>query len=343
MHLLKELCEINALSGFEYTGNEKLKSIFERYLDDCYIDKTGNVIGYIKCDKKDAPLIMLDAHFDTIGLVVKDFAGGGFLSFATLGGFDPRVLPCQEVIIHGKEDLFGVIGAKPPHILSKEEMKKGVKLDDMLIDTGLSEEKLRELVKIGTPVSVKTKHIIMNDTKFTGGGLDNRAGICVHLLAAEMLKNENLNANICISASHSEEIGRFGAKNSAHLLSPDLAIVVDVTHGDTPDEDKLKTCILGKGPAICLGPNLNRKYTDLLRKVLEEKNIEYQTEVETGDTGTNAWDIQVSSLGIPCVLISVPLRYMHTTIETISIADVENSAKAIAEFIKYLFGGEKDA
>ncbi len=343
MELLKELCNINALSGFHHTGQGALKSIFERYLTDCSLDPSGNVTGYLRCGKKDAPLIMLDAHLDTIGLIVKDFAGDGFVSFATLGGFDPRVLPCQEVIIHGKEDVLGVIGAKPPHILSKEDMQKGVKLDDLLIDTGLSDERLKELVSVGTPISVKSKHTLLGKDKFCGGGLDDRAGIYVHLLAIEMLKNCKLSADICVVASHSEEIGRFGAKIAADRLSPDLAIVVDVTHGDTPDGDKSKTCALGKGPAVCLGPNLNRKYTCLLREALEQENIEYQTEVETDDTGTNAWDIQVSSCGIPCVLLSVPLRYMHTTIETLSLSDLENSAKGIAAFIKSVFGGEKDA
>lgn len=343
MELLKELCNITALSGFHHQGTEKLKSIFERYLTDCSVDPSGNVIGYLRSGKKDAPLIMLDAHLDTIGLIVRDFPGGGFLSFTTLGGFDPRVLPCQEVIIHGKEDIYGVIGAKPPHILSKEDMKKGVKLDDLLIDTGLSEEKLREIVKVGTPISVKTKHTFLGGDKFSGGGLDDRAGICVHLLAIEKLKNLSLNADICVVASHSEEIGRFGAIIAADRLSPNLAVVVDVTHGDTPDGDKSKTCTLGKGPAVCLGPNLNRKYTTLLRKALEDNKIEYQTEVETGDTGTNAWDIQVSARGIPCVLLSVPLRYMHTTIETISLSDIEKTAEGIAEFIKSVFGGAENA
>ena len=255
MELLKELCEINALSGFHHTGSDKLKSIFERHLTDCSVDPSGNVMGYLRCGIKDAPLIMLDAHLDTIGLIVKDFPGSGFLSFATLGGFDPRVLPCQEVIIHGTEDIFGVIGAKPPHILSKEDMQKGVKLDDLLIDTGRSEERLKELVTIGTPISVKTKHTLLGNDKFCGGGLDDRAGIYVHLSAVEKLKDCKLNADVCVVASHSEEIGRFGAKIAADRLTPDLAIVVDVTHGDTPDGDKSKTCTLGSGPAICLGPN----------------------------------------------------------------------------------------
>lgn len=343
MELLKELCEINALSGFHHTGTEKLKSIFENYLTDCYIDATGNVIGYRRCGKKDAPLVMLDAHLDTIGLIVKNFAGDGFISFATLGGFDPRVLPCQEVIIHGKEDIFGVIGAKPPHILSAEESEKGIKLDDLLIDTGLSDEKLKEIIKVGTPISVKTKHTALGKNKFCGGGLDDRAGICAHLMALEKLKDCNLDADICVVASHSEEIGRFGAKSAADALCPDLAVVVDVTHGDTPDGDKTLTCKLGKGPAICLGPNLNRKYTAFFRKALEDNNIEYQTELETGDTGTNAWDIQVAACGIPCVLLSIPLRYMHTTIETLSLSDLENTAEGIALFIKNLFGGEQNA
>ena len=312
-------------------------------LTDCSVDPSGNVIGYLRCKKDNAPLIMLDAHMDTIGLIVKDFSGDGFLSFATLGGFDPRVLPCQEVIIHGKEDLFGVIGAKPPHILSKEDMKKGIKLDDLLIDTGLSDEKLKDIVAVGTPISVKTKHTLLGKDKFCGGGLDDRAGIYTHLMAIEELKDSELSADICVVASHSEEIGRFGAKIAADRLNPDLAIVVDVTHGDTPDGDKSKTCVLGKGPAVCLGPNLNRNYTSLLLKALEDNKIEYQTELEPDDTGTNAWDIQVSACGIPCVLLSVPLRYMHTTIETLSLSDLESSAKGISSFIKSVFGGGDNA
>lgn len=343
MHLLYKICSIPALSGFEHTGSEALLAIFKDYLSDCQIDPSGNVMGFLRCGKKDAPLIMLEAHYDTIGLVVSNILDGGFLTFASLGGFDPRILPSQEVIIHGKKDIYGVIGAKPPHILSAADRKKAVKLDDLTIDTGYSREELEKIVSVGCPITVKHKHMHLGEDKFSGSGLDNRAGVYAHLKAAQLLKEENLNADICVVAAHSEEIGRFGAKISADRLNPSLAVVVDVTHGDTPDGEKGRTCTLGKGPAVCLGPNLNRKYTSLLKKAIEDNKIDYQTEVEPGDTGTDAWDIQVSSFGIPCVLLSIPLRYMHTTVETLSLSDLESTSAAIAAFVKSCFGGDGNA
>ncbi len=341
MELLNKICEIGGLSGFEYKGNKELESIFKQHLEGVMIDEIGNVYGYVRCGKECAPVIMLEAHFDTIGLMVKSIEEGGFLRVITIGGVDSRILPGSEVIVDGKESVFGIIGIKPPHILTAEEMDKGIKIDDILIDTGFSSEELKKIVNIGDPVRIKTKHGMLGDDKFCGGGLDNRAGITAILNAAVMAKGSELNVDICVVAATTEEISRFGATCAANRVNPDVAIVVDVTHGITPDGDKLRSSALGEGGVIALGPNMDREKTDALISVLKEKKIKYQVEVEGEDTSTDAWVVQTSNEGVPCLLISIPIRYMHTLVEVMSIKDLENTSEIICEFIKMYGGADK--
>ena len=338
MELLNRICEIGGLSGFEYKGNGELKKIFDKYLEDVFIDPIGNVYGYVRCGKKDAPVIMLEAHFDTIGLMVKTIEKGGFLRVVSLGGVDSRILPGSEVIIDGTKEIFGIIGVKPPHILSDEEKEKGIKLEDILIDTGFAHEELEKLVKVGDPIRIKTKHTLLGEDKFCGGGLDDRAGIYAVLNAAIAAKNENLEFDICVVAATTEEFNRMGANCAAVRINPDVALIVDVTHGTTPDGDKLRSSELGKGAVIALGPNLDREKTEALINVLKTKDIPYQLEVEGGDTGTDAWVVQTANEGVPCILVSIPLRYMHTLVEVLSLKDLENTSQIILEFIR-MYGG----
>ncbi|MBQ9097216.1 MAG: M20/M25/M40 family metallo-hydrolase [Clostridia bacterium] len=340
MELLNRICEIGGLSGFEYKGNGELKKIFEEYLEDVFVDPIGNVYGYVRSGKKDAPVIMLEAHFDTIGLMVKTIEKGGFLRVVSLGGVDSRILPGSEVVIDGEKEIFGIIGVKPPHILSAEEKEKGIKLEDILVDTGYTDKELEKLVCVGDPIRIKTKHTTLGEDKFCGGGLDDRAGIYAVLNAAIAAKNEKLEFDICVVAATTEEVSRMGALCAASRINPDVAVIVDVTHGTTPDGDKLRSSELGKGAVIALGPNLDREKTEALIKVLKEKEVPYQLEVEGGDTGTDAWVVQTVNEGVPCILVSIPLRYMHTLVEVLSLKDLENTSRIIFEFIK-MYGGAK--
>ena len=344
MELLTRLCGLNAISGFEYMGTDSLKNIFDEIFDETYTDSLCNVTGYIRCGKKDAPVIMLEAHYDSIGLMVKSVHEGGFVSFVPIGGVDTRLLPGSRVVLHGKKDIAGICGAKPPHLMSREEMDKAVKSEDVYIDTGYSKDELLKIIEIGTPITISPSHSNLLSDSFCGNALDNRAGLFSVLCAAKKLKQENsLCHDICVLASTSEETFQTGAKCSARKISPDLAIVVDVTHGTTPDSSKSETSSVGGGPVICMGPNLSRGYNKILFDTLEKNGIEYQTEVEEGSTGTNAWVIQTTGCGVPCVLISVPLKYMHTPVETVSKKDLETTSNAIALFVKNLCGGDINA
>lgn len=337
--LLEELCALPGISGFEYRYTQDLEEIFRRYLDEVETDCMGNVMGYSRCGVKDAPLIMLEAHFDMIGLMVNTIEEGGYCTVANIGGVDPRTLAGAEVTIHGKEELFGVVGMKPPHILTAEEMKKGVKKEDLAVDTGYSKEELEQLVQVGDPISIEGGFTCLLGDKVSSRCLDDRAGIAVLLEAVKMLENVKKNVDLCVLAAVGEEVGGWGAATGSWKIRPDAAIIVDVTHGETPDAPQERTCYVGKGPAICKGPNLHPKLTLDLENCAQKEHIPYQIEVEGGNTGTDAWVVQVVGEGIPCSLVSIPLRYMHTNIETISMEDAAQSARLIARWIGTLQKG----
>lgn len=340
---LEEICKIGGISGFEHGFAEKLAEIFKRHLTDVSIDPLGNVEGYLRCGKKNAPLIMLEAHFDVIGLMINRVYENGYAGFISIGGVDPRILPGMEVIIHGKKDIYGVVGLKPPHVLTAADMKKSTKIEDLTIDTGLSGKELEKLITPGDPVTFRKEYARLGKDKFSGSGLDDRAGIAAVLEAAAMLaETEKRQADVCVLAATCEETGRFGARSATSRINPDLAIIVDVTHGSTPDGIELRSSPLGKGPVLCYGPNLSRRYTRDAENILRGAGIPFGTEVEPDDPGTDAWVVQTVNCGVACMMISIPLRYMHTNIETLSLEDLNNTARAMSEFIKH-FGGDENA
>ncbi len=276
---------------------------------------------------------MITAHYDEIGMLVKSIDEKGFIKFTNIGGLDPRVLLAQEVIIHGKEDVFGVIGAKPPHLLTQEESSKGIKIRDLSIDTGLSPSRVKELISIGDTITFRAFPFNLNGNKFSSKSLDNRSGIAVLVETMKELSARKFAHDVYFTATVQEEIGLAGAATATYNIKPDIAIVIDVCHGDMPNTSKEETYPLGKGPAIGLGPILDRNISRKLIDIAKERNIPYQIDVEPRDTGTEAWAVQVSRSGVPTGLISIPVRYMHTPVETVCLDDIRNAARLTAEFV----------
>ena len=339
--LIEELCGISAVSGSEHTGVSKISDIFKRFFEEVSADDFGNTFGFIRCGKENAPLIMLDAHIDTIGLMVTKINDGGFVNFIPVGGVDTRILPASEVVIHGKKDVYGIIGAVPPHLLSKSDSENALSADTLSIDTGFTESRVNKLVNVGDFIEIKRTFRQLLDGKISCGGLDDRLGIFTILNTSASLKPKNF--DICVVASSKEEIGRYGVKSAVERLDPEIAVIVDTTHGDTPDSKASYTNKLGCGGVICKGPCLHRRYTDVLENTAKKYNIPYLTEVEESDPGTNAWNVQFSNLGIPCVMLSLPLRYMHTNVETASLKDAYSAAELLGKFIEKLDGGALNA
>jgi len=316
--LVKQLCTTYGASGRENAVRELIKSKMENLCTEIITDKYGNLF----CKRTNIPgrkNVVIDAHTDTVGLVVKEVCDKGFLKFSPLGGIDARVLPGAEVVVHGKSDVSGVIASKPPHLMSDEDKKSNVKIENMFIDTGLSQT--QEHISPGDIVTYRQTLIKMGES-ISGTYLDDRACCGAIIEIFENLKDCDLPFNLIASFSVQEELGLVGAK--WQQLSPDVVFVLDVTHGQTPDESRDLAFKCGGGTAIGFGPSLNRDLYEIIKNCATENNISYQTEVLEGSSGTNAWAYQISEKPAVCSTLSLPLKFMHTPVETACISDYDN-------------------
>jgi len=331
--LVKQLCEINAPAGFENLAAEKIKSFFEPLCDKAFVDRFFNVIGYKKGTSENPGKILITAHYDQIGLIVSGFEKGGFLRISNLGGVDTKTVLAREVIIHGREEVYGVIGAKPPHLLKESEVSKNAEITDLFIDTGYPDDVLKQKVAVGDPVSVIAPANELKNRCFAGKSLDNRAGVAALVLILYELQNIKHPNDIYVIATVQEETNLLGAIISSYSLEPDLAVVIDVCHGDMPEGDKAQCFPLNKGVPVAVGPAFQREYTDALFETAKKERIPTQRCIEPGNPGTEAWAIQVSRTGIPAVEVGIPLRYMHSTAELVSLQDIENAAVLVARYV----------
>lgn len=328
--LLKELSVPCSVTGHNQNAAKLIRELVLPFCDTTEIDDFGNVIG-IKYGTS-GKTILLDAHMDEIGLQVKEIRPDGSLSFVGVGGIDPRILPCSEVVVHGKKELYGVIGAKPPHLLKEGESKGELRISDMTIDVGMKHPE--QFVRVGDAVSFYPHFRELGNGKISCKGLDNKCGVAIMLYCMQTLSH--CPHTIIFSATTAEEMGCMGAASVMERYDVDLAIVTDVTFGMTPDEDEGLCFPLGSGAAICTGPCIHPKWFEKACHVAEQNRIPYTVEVEGGTTGTNTDVIQLSNMGVPSLLISVPLRYMHTMAETVQFSDLEG----VARLISFLAGGD---
>lgn len=331
--LLDQLCSYTAVSGYENNLAPFIKTSFEKHCDRVEIDSFFNVIGLKKGFGSTGRKIMLTAHMDEIGFLVTGIDEKGFVRFSNIGGVDSKILLAQEVIIHGKNKINGVIGARPPHLLKAEESKKSVKLKDLAIDTGMSAQKLKESVSIGDIVTLKSTPLRLQNERFSSKAVDNRCSIAALIQVMQELTRVRHDSDVYFVATAQEEEDLSGVTAAAYNLQPDIAVVIDACHGDMPDTSKEDTYNLGKGPAIGIGPVLAKKLTNRLIEIAKEENIPYQLDVEPDDTGTEAWATQVSRCGIPTALVSIPVRYMHTSVETVHLDDIRNTGRLILRFV----------
>ncbi|MBO5936555.1 MAG: M20/M25/M40 family metallo-hydrolase [Clostridia bacterium] len=330
---IKQLCfslaEKNGTSGDEKAACEYAKQLLSEYMT-AQTDVLGNVVGTM--GNKGAH-ILLDAHIDQIGLVVRHIDDKGFLLVDKVGGPDLRVLIGAEVIVHGEVDLFGVISSVPPHLQKGDSKNESIDLKTMAVDIGMTKESAEKLVSIGDRITLRNQQLELLGDKIVSPSFDDRCCVAVILKALEMTKGKLNNITVSVLFSAQEETTGSGAKTGSFSLMPDYAIALDVGFGDDPYTDKTQTIALGKGPSIGISPTLDREFTKELKEICNEKNIPYQHDVMGGRTGTNADSINNTGRGIKTALVSVPLRYMHTGCEVISVCDIENAAKLLAEYL----------
>jgi len=340
---LEKLSNACGVAGREEEVRSLMKKFLKPHMDEVKEDKLGNIIG-IKKGKKNASKVMLAAHMDEIGLLVKTISKEGFIQFAKIGGIDDRILLAQKVIVYTeKGPLHGIIGSKPPHIQKEEERKRVLTYDELFIDIGAeNQEQAKKMgVKIGDPVGFDIKFAKVGKNVVIGKAFDDRVGCAV--MVEVMKRLEKTECTVYAVGTVQEEVGLRGATTAAFGIYPDIGIALDVTiAGDVPGVREVEAPIkLGKGPSIeiaDMGLIAHPKVVRLLVDTAEENKIRYQ--LETGLPGsTDAARISLTREGVPSGVISIPTRYIHSPSSLLSLEDAEKAVKltvaAVQKIPKY--------
>ena len=327
---LERLCTCTAPSGFEGPAAAVAAELLRPLVDEVSIDRMGNVLGVRRSKTPGAPKLLLDAHLDEIGLIVTGVEDG-FLRFRSIGGVDPRMLPGRELMVLTDPPLRGLVACP-----AGGDEDKSVPLNELYVDVGLSQEEAERAIPVGTPMVYRAGCFPLGEDQMCGKSMDDRACFVTLLRAAELLRDKELDVELHIMGSTREEVSGAGAVVGTWAVAPDFCVAVDVTHGKTPDGPADKTFDLGGGPAIGVGPNMTRWMTERMIAKAREHSIPYQLEVMSGHTGTNGWEMQISREGVATSVLSLPLKYMHTPVETLSLADMEGVAQLLAAFTENL-------
>ena len=327
---LERLCTCTAPSGFEAPAADVAAELLRPLVDEVSIDRMGNVLGVRRSKTPNAPKLLLDAHLDEIGLIVTGVEDG-FLRFRSIGGVDPRMLPGRELVVLTDPPLRGLVACP-----AGGDENKSVPLNELYVDVGLSQEEAERAVPVGTPMVYRAGCFPLGEDQMCGKSMDDRACFVTLLRAAELLHDKELDVELHIMGSTREEVSGAGAVVGTWAVAPDFCVAVDVTHGKTPDGPADKTFALGGGPAIGVGPNMTRWMTERMIAKAREHGIPYQLEIMSGHTGTNGWEMQISREGVATSVLSLPLKYMHTPVETLSLADMEGVAQLLAAFVENL-------
>lgn len=321
--LLEQLTSAAATAGDEERAFYALKELFSQY-GEASLDASGNVIIERAGGGRH---ILLDAHLDTIGFVVTGITEDGFVRITSVGGADMRAAEGTELIFHGREDIYGVVCTVPPHLTDGEP--KASADGTAVADIGMNKESAEKLLMPGDRATFKNAFTPLFGSAVSSPYIDNRGGAAVLLKALEYTKTTN---RITAVLSAREETGGAGAKCAAFASDADLALAVDVSFALTPDSKAEDCGKMNGGPMIGYSPILDRGLSDLLADAAREKNIPCQIEVMGRSTGTNADGITVVRGGVPTALVSVPIKYMHTPVETVDVRDIEAAARLVAEF-----------
>jgi len=337
--LLKKILEAAGPSGYESQIAKIMCDELKKSCAEVEMDNFGNVIAK---KGKGKVKIMLAAHMDEIGLMVKCITKEGFLHFIKLGGIDDRILPAQRVIVKSKKgDCLGIIGTKPPHLQKDEERKKPLKYEDMFIDIGCQDkEEAEKKVAVGDVIIFEPNAGVLNGKLCYGKAIDNRVGCFALIKIMEKLEVE---AEVYAVATVQEEVGLKGARTSSFKIDPDYALAIDTNvAGDTPQINERESSLkLGKGVSITIieasgrGLIVSQKMKDLLVETAIKNKIKYQLDVIDGGM-TDGAIISMNREGIPTGVLAIPTRYIHSPTGVFSIDDLESAVELTVEAIKSL-------
>jgi endoglucanase len=337
--LLDKLLRVPGPSGYEAPAARVWRDAAS--FAELSTDRIGSSIARVAGEREE-PLVAIVGHIDEIGLAITHVDEKGFAWFTPIGGWDPQILVGQRVTVATRDGAVpGVVGRKPVHLLKDEQKKKPVELDGLHIDIGAADQAdALKMIRIGDPVVIDAEPLSMAGKRVSSRSMDNRLGCYVALEVARRCHERGGHAaSVAGVAAVQEEIGINGARTSAYLLEPEIAIVVDVTHAtDAPgvEEKQEGSHHLGSGPVIGRGATLSPEVFELLAETAEREGIDYSIGASGTWSATDADAYQVSRAGIPTGLVSIPLRYMHSPVEMVDLGDVEAVVELLVAFVTSL-------
>ena len=332
--MIFSLCGLMSISGHTTYSEAELKELASGYFDEIKLSPLKNYTFIRRCGKENAPKILVDTHYDEIGMIVTGIKEGGFLTVTNVGGLDTRILQASEVVIYGrdKKKIYGVVGSTPPHLQKAGDADKLVPIDELLIDTGYSKQELEKYVSIGTPVGFMPKYSELKNRLISGKGFDDKACAACAIRAIAETERDELWGDVYLQFSNFEEAGSYmsGAATGAFAIEPDCALVADVDLAFTPDTKESDTVKVGDGPSVARSPLTDKRLTRTVEAVAKAHEVKTQRSVCPMGTGTNTNVVGLVGRGIPTVDVGLPLKSMHTCAEVISLDD----AKALKDLIK---------
>ena len=335
LEFLKQLMASPTLSGFETVGQSLWCDYARKYADNVTTDSYGNAVAVL--NPKGSPKILLDGHIDEIGLMVKYVDEKGFISFQRVGGVGADVIRTKRVNIHTAKGIVrGVIGASAIHLGEKGKEPKAPQMHELFIDIGAVDGKeAKKRVAVGDPITFEEEFELLDGTRAVGRAFDDRAGAWAVIEALRLAKAAGAKCAIYACSSIQEETGLNGAKMQVVNHKPDAAIAVEVTHAtDSPGIDNRKNgeVKMGQGPTISIGRENHPVLLERFRKIARRKKIKYQVETFSMSGGTDALAFWIANGGVPSMVLGIPDRYMHSTVEMIDLKDLQASAQWLAAF-----------
>lgn len=345
---LEKLLDAPSPSGYEQPAQRVFREYVTPFCDEVTTDVMGNVFARIAGKEANLPRVMIVGHVDEVGLQVKYLDDKGFLYFAAVGGVDAHLTPGKRVMVHtANGPLPGVIGKKPIHLIDTKDRETVVKLESQYIDIGAKDKKEAEkLVRVGDAVTFESAFTRLAGDRVSSRGFDDKAGCFVVAEVLRLVKSagKKLNVDLYGVSSVQEEIGLRGGTTSCYTINPDVGICVEVDFAtDQPDVEKKHNgeVALGKGPILARGANINQHLFELLTSTALSAKIAVQHTATPRATGTDANVMQISRGGVATALVKIPLRYMHTPVETVSLTDLENAAKLVAAVLERITSREE--
>jgi endoglucanase len=337
---LKQLISLSGLTAHEDPVRKVIAEAWKPLVDEVTFSRMGSVHGLKKGDAPEPrPKILLAGHMDAIGLIVTSIQPGGFLRIFRVGGVDPRILPGTPVTVHATNggsdtrELPAIVVQPADALLPSSVRGKPVKMEYLLVDTGLEEQTVRELVRVGDLVSFATQPTELTGDALAGHSLDNRASVAAITQALVELQRVHHAWDVYAVATVQEEETLMGGFTSPYAIQPQIAVAIDVTHAKGPGASDWRTVPFGKGFALDWGPNTHPALFDAFKATAEGLDMQYAVEVYPSGSGTDAMGMQIVNEGIPTMVISIPLRYMHTPVEEVVVKDVARTGHLLAQFI----------